>query len=157
MDLSRTKAISAEIKRRHPLWGEMTFIDAGNSGAVFRLEHPEHGSVALKVYDPAFFSGPNALIEAQRIKLQEELRSHGNDFLIDVIEAVEVSDLSTWYIIMELCAWPTLDAVLLEIPNEQIQPLLSQLVQAVLFLDENNLFIEISSQQTSPFRQTSTN
>jgi serine/threonine protein kinase len=139
MDLERTKAIAEEIKRRHPDWGQMTFIRAGNSGAVFRLEEPRHGPVALKVYDPAFFSGPNALIEAQRVKLQEALRSHGNKHLIDVIEAVEIPDLSTWYILMELCPWETLDVLLTQVPDDQVQSLLSQLVDAVLFLDSRHL------------------
>ena len=139
MDLPRTKAIATEIKRRHPDWGEMIFINAGNSGAVFRLEEPKQGPVALKVYDPTFFSNPNALIEAQRVKLQEVLRSHGNKHLIDVIEAVQVPDLSTWYVVMELCPWQTLDVVLPQIPNNQVQSLLSQLVDAVLFLDSKQL------------------
>lgn len=64
-------------------WPELSYIDAGNSGTVFRIVHPKYGPVALKIYDPSFFTGDNALIEQNRVKLQEQLRSHGNPYLVD--------------------------------------------------------------------------
>ena len=53
-------------------WGEPEYIDAGASAAVYRIEHPEFGAAALKVYDPDFFSSENAEAERNRLRLQRQ-------------------------------------------------------------------------------------
>jgi hypothetical protein len=54
MDLELTKKVAHKLSEARN-WENLEFIDAGNSGAVFRIDHPKHGTVALKIYDPAFF------------------------------------------------------------------------------------------------------
>src|SRR6266850_2238780 len=115
MDLHRTTEIAKAVCSAKTDWSDPTFIRAGNSAAVFRVNHKLHGRVALKVYDPAFFIGENALIEARRIKLQDELSSHGNANLIEVLEVGELQEYGTWYILMEYCPWPMLDECLSQI------------------------------------------
>jgi hypothetical protein len=96
MDIKLTEQIAKDLCR-HKRWEAPTFIAAGNSAAVFETKHPKLGAVALKIYDPSFFSGDNALIEEKRIRLQEKLRSHGNEYLIDVLEIGEIAEASTWF------------------------------------------------------------
>jgi serine/threonine protein kinase len=138
MNLELTKQIARELgQERH--WENLQFIDAGNSGAVFRIDHPKHGPVALKIYDPAYFKGDNALIEENRIKLQEQLRSHGNAHLIDVLEVGAIAEENTWYLLMELCSWPNLEKCLPSVRDDQVEELLRQLVDGVQFLQEGGL------------------
>jgi len=120
-------------------WHDLSYIDAGNSGAVFRVVHPEYGPVALKIYDPAYFKGDNALIEEKRVRLQEQLRAHGNPYLIDIFEVGEISEDATWYLLMELCPWPNLEKSLGSVRDDQVEELLRQLVAGVLFLQELGL------------------
>jgi serine/threonine protein kinase len=138
MDISRVTEITEETCRARG-WGNPRFIAAGNSGAVFATSHPTHGEVALKMYDPAFFDGENAEIEVRRVLLQEQLHAHGNPHLIDVLEVGQVAHVETWFMLMELCQWPTLADCVNQLPDEQVQPLLRQLVMAVTFLDDQRL------------------
>jgi serine/threonine-protein kinase len=138
MDLDLTKQIAHELCQERN-WQNLEFIDAGNSGAVFKINHPKHGPVALKIYDPAYFKGHNALIEENRIKLQEQLRSHGNPHLIDVLEVGSIAPANTWYLLMELCSWPNLEKCLSSVRDDQVEELLRQLVDGVQFLQENGL------------------
>jgi eukaryotic-like serine/threonine-protein kinase len=138
MDLDLTKQIAHELCQERN-WQNLEFIDAGNSGAVFKINHPKHGPVALKIYDPAYFKGHNALIEENRIKLQEQLRSHGNPHLIDVLEVGSIAAANTWYLLMELCSWPNLEKCLSSVRDDQVEELLRQLVDGVQFLQENGL------------------
>ncbi|MBR1203305.1 MULTISPECIES: protein kinase domain-containing protein [unclassified Bradyrhizobium] len=120
-------------------WRDLSFIDAGNSGAVFSILHPVHGLAALKIYDPAYFKGDNALIEENRVRLQEQLRSHGNPYLIDVFEVGQIREDGTWYLVMELCPWQNLEKALGSIRDDHVEELLRQLVEAVLFLESKGL------------------
>jgi len=117
-------------------WQEPEYIDRGNSAAVYRVAHPKHGIAALKIYDPDFFTGDNALIEARRVELQGGLKGHGHPNLIDVLETGRLAEDGTWFLLMEFCPWPSLEKCLAETPDPQVHPLLKQLVQAVLFLNE---------------------
>jgi eukaryotic-like serine/threonine-protein kinase len=138
MDRELTERIAHELCVERN-WQDLEFIDAGNSGAVFRISHPKHGPVALKVYDPAYFKGDNALIEENRIKLQEQLRSHGNPHLIDVLEVGPIVGVNTWFLLMELCSWPNLEKCLRSVRDDQVEELLRQLVDGVLFLQKSGL------------------
>ena len=135
MDLDLTKRIAFKLCQSNTSWGEPTFIAAGNSAAVFDFEHPTYGPVALKIYDPAFFVGENALIEEKRIRLQEKLRSHGNPHLIEVLGVGQIAEAGTWFLLMELCPWKTLEDRLNGVPDGAVESLLHQLVDAVQFLE----------------------
>lgn len=138
MDLEATTDIANRLCAARG-WEMLHYIDAGNSGAVFAIRHPDYGDVALKVYDASFFRGDNALIEQKRVSLQRQLRSHGHPNLIDIYEVGEVSEKSTWFLLMELCPWPNLEKSLLLVPEENVPEIIRQLVSAVSFLEERGL------------------
>jgi serine/threonine protein kinase len=138
MDAALTLHIAERLCEKQG-WQELLYIDAGNSGAVFKVHHPQHGPVALKIYDPAFFQGANALIEENRVRLQEQLRAHGNPNLIEFLEVGAISEENTWYLLMELCPWQNLEKALVSVRDDQVEDLLRQLVEAVLFLQERGL------------------
>lgn len=120
-------------------WPLPAFIKAGASGAVFRLEHPTHGEVALKIYDPHFFEGDNAVIEVARLELQKQLAGHEHPSLVTTIEVIEMSAENTWAIIMEFCPWPDMSDVIASIPNSLIPSIIDQLAKAVDFLSDLGL------------------
>src|SRR4051812_16180761 len=135
MDKALTLQIAERLCEKRG-WRELSYIDAGNSGAVFKIIHPDYKSAALKIYDPAYFQGGNALIEEKRVRLQEQLRSHGNPHLIEFFEVGKISEHNTWYLLMELCPWQNLEKALASISDDHVEELLGQLVEAVSFLQE---------------------
>lgn len=120
-------------------WPSPTFIKAGASGAVFRLEHPAHGLVALKIYDPQYFEGDNAVIEVARLVLQKQLAGHEHPSLVTTIEVIEMPVEKTWAVIMEFCPWPDLSDVIAKVPNSLVPSIIDQLAKAVEFLDSLGL------------------
>ncbi|WP_292035617.1 MULTISPECIES: serine/threonine protein kinase [unclassified Brevundimonas] len=138
MNLDHVKKLAADLVAEKG-WELVDYIDAGASGAVFEIKHPEHGPAALKVYDPSFFEGDDAAIEVRRVVLQEELKGHGNKYLVEIFEIGEYPAGETHYLIMELCPWKTLDKHIAELPDDRVEDLLRQLVEAVRFLDSRQL------------------
>jgi eukaryotic-like serine/threonine-protein kinase len=139
MNIELVTDIAKRLAASKEHWGIPNFIDAGASGAVFALEHPKFGKVALKVYDPAFFSGDNAVIEKARVELQVKMADLDHKNLIKVIEANEIPESGTWYVLMEFCAWPSLDKKIGDFPNDQVQPIISQIADALKYLQQNEL------------------
>ena len=86
LDLSLVTEIAQRLCDKNG-WGSATYIDHGNSAAVFRVDHPAHGASALKVYDPSFFVGDNAEIEVSRVRLQVDLADHDEDNIIRIFES----------------------------------------------------------------------
>ncbi|WFP74741.1 protein kinase [Mesorhizobium sp. WSM4906] len=119
-------------------WTAPEYIDNGASAAVFKVVTAD-GPAALKIYDPEFFEGENALIEAKRIDLQRELKGHGSPFLVEVLDAGELKEDGTWYLLMEFCPWKSLERRLEDVPDNKVHHLVKQLVQAVNFLDAKGL------------------
>ena len=119
-------------------WSTPTYIDNGASAAVYKVELSS-GPAALKVYDPTFFEGENALIETNRIELQKELKGHTCPYLVDVLDEGEFAEEGTWYLLMEFCPWKSLEKRLGDTPDDKIHSIIKQLVKAVQFLDENRL------------------
>lgn len=139
MNLDLVKSIADDIVAANQGWAMIRYIDTGASGAVFEIDHPEHGRTALKVYDPKFFEGEDALIEVQRVELQEDLKDHGNKYLIEIFEAGAFKPAATYFLLMALCPWETLEKSVAHLPDAQVQELLRQLVVAVSFLDSRQL------------------
>jgi tRNA A-37 threonylcarbamoyl transferase component Bud32 len=119
-------------------WSAPVYIDNGASAAVYKVEIAD-GPAALKVYDPDFFEGANALIEATRIELQKRLKGHCCPHLVEVRDAGELADDGTWYLLMEYCPWKSLEKRLSDVPDTKVHHLLKQLVEAVQFLDSKGL------------------
>ncbi|MER8902774.1 protein kinase [Mesorhizobium sp. M0772] len=137
MNIDRVKQIAERFCRTQG-WAAPEYIDNGASAAVYKVETAD-GVEALKIYDPEFFEGENALIEAKRIDLQCELKGHGCPFLVEVHDAGELAEDGTWYLLMEFCPWKSLEKRLAEVPDDKIHDLLKQLVSAVKFLDDKGL------------------
>lgn len=137
MDLVRVKAIAARLCHAEG-WSTPEYIDHGASAVVYKVDTAD-GPAALKIYDPAFFEGQNALIEASRIKLQAGLRGHGCEHLIEILDAGEIIDDGTWYLLMEFSPWKSLEKRLSEIPDDSVHSLLKQLIYAVKFLEGKGL------------------
>tara|TARA_B100000161_G_scaffold260237_1_gene227020 strand:- start:881 stop:2161 length:1281 start_codon:yes stop_codon:yes gene_type:complete len=138
LDLSLVTEIAQRLCDKNG-WGSATYIDHGNSAAVFRVDHPAHGASALKVYDPSFFVGDNAEIEVSRVRLQVDLADHDEDNIIRIFESDQVEGSATWYLLMEYCPWPTLASQIGYVPDEKVHSLIKCLVGSVLFLEEKGL------------------
>ena len=138
MDLHTTNQ-AAEYLCKSNAWGTARFVSNGNSAAVYEVSHPTHGRCALKIYDPTFFHGSNALIETRRVELQLQLKNHGHPHLIEMIDANPIPSFNTWYLLMEYCDWPCLEDVLSKAPNDRISLLIDQLTDAVIFLEGKSL------------------
>ena len=134
VDLQLTNGIAQRFCAERG-WGEPEYIANGASAAVYKIVGRGEGPAALKVYDPKFFRGENALIEARRCELQSGLKGHGHPNLVDIIDVGEVPGEGTWYLLMEFCPWPSLDQGLAAVPPDKVAPLIKQLADAVLFLE----------------------
>lgn len=138
MDVEPLKKIAAAFATASG-WPAPRYVNAGASGAVFELLHPAHGQVALKIYDPRFFAGENALIEEERLTLQRTLEGKDHPHLVRTIETAPVREHGTWYLLMDFLPWPDLSQVIAEVPDTQVAPLIGQLASAVAFLRELGL------------------
>eukprot|EP00657_Telonema_sp_P-1_P010244 TRINITY_DN459_c0_g1_i1.p1 TRINITY_DN459_c0_g1~~TRINITY_DN459_c0_g1_i1.p1 ORF type:complete len:152 (-),score=13.98 TRINITY_DN459_c0_g1_i1:130-585(-) len=88
-------------------WGRPEYIDHGASAVVYKTQqNNEH--LAVKIYDPTYFLGENALIEKRRIALQCELNNHGCPYIINILDAAEFSECKTWFLLMEYCPWKSI-------------------------------------------------
>ena len=137
MDLASVTRIAERLCAARG-WSAPVYIDNGASAAVYKVE-TNGGPAALKVYDPAFFEGENALIEANRIDLQRRLKGHGCPHLVDVLDAGELARDRTWFLLMEYCPWKSLEKRLSDVPDTKVHVLLKQLVEAVRFLESKGL------------------
>jgi len=117
----------------HSLGCEPTFLNAGASAAVFRVETP-NGLRAFKVFDPRFLAGAGGAAERKRLRLQEKLIGHNCKNLIQIYGVAEADE--TAFIEMELCPWPRLSDSLPGIPDAEVSQLISQLVGVVRYLEE---------------------
>ena len=108
---------------------------AGNSASVYRIAHNQT-EVALKVYDPRFFSTDHAAVEERRILDQLTLRGHSHPYLIDFLDAGRLCD--TYYLLMEYLPWPSLDKRVSQIDPAKIPSIISQVASAAEFLETRN-------------------
>lgn len=117
-------------------WNVTSEKGSGGSAAVYRVDANDH-EVALKVYDPQFFTGQQGLAERHRIELQKKLIGHKNPNLVQVFHVIYESD--TCFIEMEYVPWEELSTQLQDIPRKNIFPLITQLLIAVRYLDDIDL------------------
>jgi len=138
MDVDLCTRIANSLAASMVGWGSPSYIDAGASGAVYSVDHPTYGKVALKVYDPTFFKGKNALIEEKRVELQVGLTEIEHDHLIRTFHAEKIPKHGTWYLLMEFCPWPSLEKVVSSVPDGKVPELIKQLAEVVIFLRDNS-------------------
>lgn len=111
-------------------------LGAGASAAVYEIVNGEQKR-ALKVYDPRFFSGRNQRVERKRITLQLQLRDHGREDLVNIIDADEFKDSA--FILMEHIPWIPLDKAIGSVSATQIPGILRQISSASKYLEDRGL------------------
>lgn len=114
----------------------LSYIDSGGSASIYKVGTP-HGVRVVKVYDCRFFEGTSADAERRRLKLQLDLVGHPCPTLVQIYEVTEAH--GTAFIEMEFVPWPSLKAKLSEVPDDSIPSLLSQLVEAVIYLERREI------------------
>lgn len=114
----------------------LDFLAAGGSAAVFRVVRNGKPS-ALKAFNPHFFSGAGGDAERHRLDVQKRLIGHGCASLVQTYQVMEAE--GTAFVEMEYIEWPQLTKKLAEVPDSAVVPLISQLVEAVRFLDSLNI------------------
>lgn len=117
-------------------YDSVEFLDAGGSAAVFKVQR-KGVFRAIKIFDPKFFSGKENLAEKRRIEVQRRLIGHSCPSLVQTYHANEVE--GTAIIEMEYLPWPQLAKVLSKIPDDDVIPLIGQLVSVVKFLEGINI------------------
>lgn len=115
---------------------EIEYLDAGGSAAVFRVRRGDDIR-AVKAFDPGLLSGPGATAERRRLELQRRLIGHQCANLVQTYRADEAE--GTAFVEMEFIKWPQLAKRISDIPDEAIPSLISQLVNAVRFLEAENI------------------
>lgn len=108
------------------------FLSADGSAAVFKVTRKGRLS-AFKAFNPEFFSGSYGDAERHRLEVQRRLIGHRCESLIQTYHIAEAE--GTAFIEMEFIEWPQLTKCLDKVPDEAIVTLISQLVDAVRFLD----------------------
>jgi len=117
-------------------YGTPEFLSAGGSAAVFKVIGP-NGPRAFKVFDPSLISDDANSADRRRLALQNSLNGHECPYLVQTY-MVEMS-LGTAFIEMEYVPWPQLKSLLSEIPDEAVTPLITQLVDAIRFLEDRGI------------------
>ena len=112
------------------------FLSAGGSAAVFRVEGAS-GIRAFKAFDPAFLSGTGGAAERRRMDIQRRLIGHSCTTLVQTFRIEEAE--GTAFTEMEFIPWPQLTKQLAALPDSAVVPLISQLVDAVKFLETLNI------------------
>lgn len=112
------------------------YIAAGGSAAVFKVYGPE-GYRAFKVFDPTLIAEEADTPDKRRLELQQRLIGHDCSNLVQTY-TVDIA-LGTAFIEMEFVEWPQLKAELKNIPDEKITGLISQLVDAVRYLESKDI------------------
>jgi serine/threonine protein kinase len=108
------------------------FINAGGSAAVYRVSI-NGVSRAVKAFNPQLFEGVVGDASRKRLDVQRRLINHDCPSLVQTY-AVDESE-GTVFIQMEDIEWPQLKDVLAGCPDDSIVPLLTQLVEAVRYLE----------------------
>lgn len=140
-DLSQEKIneLQATLERyleRNQIKWDIHFLAAGGSAAVFRGISGEDKR-AFKVFDPRFISDEEGSKEQERLDLQRRLINHDCDHLVQTFLIENFED--TAIIEMEYVEWPRLKETLKDVPDESIESLIRQLVNAVLYLERNGI------------------
>lgn len=117
-------------------YDEPEYLGAGGSAAVYRVNCKE-GARVFKGFNPSFFEGDSGAAERRRLDVQRRLIGHQCSSIVQTYRVEEAE--GTAFIEMEFLSWPSLKSELANIPDETVAPLIMQLVEAVRFLEENEI------------------
>ena len=117
-------------------WALKAQLGLGGTAPVFEVESPS-GLRALKIYDEEFSSGKMGEIEYNRIQQQLSLRDHDCPSLVHVYDGGTTQD--RLFLLMSRAPGTELEKRLPEIPRTKIRPILRDIAQACLFLQNRGL------------------
>lgn len=117
-------------------YGQPEYITSGGSAAIFKVDGKD-GPRAFKVFNPVFFEGANAAGERKRLDVQRSTIGHSCPSLVRTYRVEEAE--GTAIMEMEYLAWPSLDRHLADVPDDKVTLLISQLVDAVRYLEAQNI------------------
>ncbi|CAG9171633.1 protein kinase domain-containing protein [Cupriavidus respiraculi] len=117
-------------------YGQPEYITSGGSAAIFKVESKD-GPRAFKAFNPAFFEGESAAADRKRLDVQRSTMGHLCPSLVQTYRVEEAE--GTAIMEMEYLAWPPLDKCLADVPDDKVIPLITQLVDAVRFLEAQNI------------------
>ena len=117
-------------------YGAPKFLSAGGSAAVFRVEGVS-GIRAFKAFDPTFLNGAGGAAERRRMDIQKRLIGHSCPTLVKTFRIEEAE--GTAFTEMEFIPWPQLTKQLALLPDSSVVALISQLVDAVKYLETLNI------------------
>jgi serine/threonine protein kinase len=131
--------VTARLKRHLATlgsYGEPQYLKAGGSAAVYKVQ-TNSGFTAWKAFNPSFLAGTSGEAERSRLDVQRRLMNHQCPSLIQTLRVDE--EEGTAFVEMEFNPWTELKDVLDQVPDAQIIPLISQLVEAVRFLETKGI------------------
>ena len=117
-------------------WSLTRQLGLGGTAPVFELATPA-GLRALKIYDENFSSGKMGEIEHTRLEKQLLLRDHTCSSLVKVYDGGMAED--RLYLLMSRAPGAELEKRLHEVPRSKIRPILHDVAQACLFLQQRDL------------------
>lgn len=117
-------------------YGEPVYLTAGGSAAVFKVQYAGTFRV-FKAFNPEFLNGPRGESERRRLDVQRGLIGHDCPSIVQTYRIEEAE--GTAFLEMEFVDSPQLTDVLRHIPDSAIVPLITQLVEAVRFLEARHI------------------
>lgn len=139
LDDEMVAALGARLNaylRTRGFFGLSEHIASGGSAAVFSANTAD-GPRAFKVFNPTLLAGIGAAAERRRLNVQRRLIGRSCKRLVETYQVEEVQD--TVIVEMELVPWPPLTKLIAGVPDDAVAPLFAQLVEAVKFLEENDV------------------
>ncbi len=140
-DLDKTIVDDITLRLRKYLsqqgsYDEPEYLASGGSAAVYRV-NSANGIRVFKGFNPSFFQGKEGASERRRLDIQRRLIGHHCPTIVQTFSVVETE--GTAFIEMEYLAWPSLKNELANIPDDAITTLITQLVEAVRYLEKLEL------------------
>lgn len=117
-------------------YGEPKYLNAGGSAAIYKVDGTE-GSRVFKVFNPSFFNGPGGEAERRRLEVQRHLIGHKCSSLVQTYRVEEAE--GTAFMEMEYISWPQLTEKLADIPDDAVNLLIRQLVDAAHYLETQGI------------------
>jgi len=117
-------------------YSDVEYMTSGGSAAIFKVRTKEEFRV-FKAFNPVFFHGENGAAERRRLDVQRKFINHPCPYIVQTFRIEEAE--GTAFTEMEFVDWPQLTTVLGSVPDEAIIPLISQLVEAIKYLESSGV------------------
>lgn len=135
MDEAQARQVAAElIGRCVGGWHALEFIGSGRSAVVLRAQQGDR-CAALKVFDPELVLRVGGAVQRARVQRELCLRGHSHPHLVQILDGGRCDATGYFFLVMEFLDWPDLAAVLDEVPEPRIGPIIAQVASAARFLE----------------------